>query len=131
MKTPIVIAPSRLRERAAPTTGHGNEGVGNGQDAPPPGHDNNQNDGPGTEPGNPGNAHHGNPNAGVGRQWAPGMLSSWDLLEGLLQFQLDGYDPESESYEAQTARLLGNEALSLDDQIERQRRAFDSSRHVA
>ncbi|MHB0986531.1 MAG: putative Ig domain-containing protein [Sulfuricella sp.] len=34
--------------------GHGNEGVGNGQDAPPPGHDSNWNDGPGTSPGNPG-----------------------------------------------------------------------------
>ena len=28
--------------------GKGNEGVGNGQDAPPPGHDTNHNDGPGT-----------------------------------------------------------------------------------
>ena len=35
---------------------HGNEGLGNGEDAPPPGHDENQNDGPGTGPGNPGNA---------------------------------------------------------------------------
>ena len=34
--------------------GHGNEGVGNGPDAPPPGHDTNHNDGPGTGPGNPG-----------------------------------------------------------------------------
>lgn len=34
----------------------GNEGVGNGEDAPPPGHDTNQNDGPGTAPGNPGHA---------------------------------------------------------------------------
>jgi len=33
---------------------HGNEGVGNGQDAPPPGHDSNWNDGPGTSPGHPG-----------------------------------------------------------------------------
>ncbi|HSI53212.1 MAG TPA: VCBS domain-containing protein [Ramlibacter sp.] len=32
----------------------GNEGVGNGEDAPPPGHDTNQNDGPGTAPGSPG-----------------------------------------------------------------------------
>jgi VCBS repeat-containing protein len=36
---------------------HGNEGVGNGEDAPPPGHDTNQNDGPGTGPGNPGGKH--------------------------------------------------------------------------
>jgi Ca2+-binding RTX toxin-like protein len=34
--------------------GHGNEGVGNGQDTPPPGHDYNWNDGPGTLPGYPG-----------------------------------------------------------------------------
>lgn len=34
--------------------GKGNEGVGNGEDAPPPGHDTNQNDGPGTSPGHPG-----------------------------------------------------------------------------
>ncbi|MFZ5659601.1 MAG: putative Ig domain-containing protein [Pseudomonadota bacterium] len=32
----------------------GNEGVGNGQDAPPPGHDFNHNDGPSTSPGQPG-----------------------------------------------------------------------------
>lgn len=32
----------------------GNEGLGNGQDAPPPGHDTNQNDYVGTSPGNPG-----------------------------------------------------------------------------
>lgn len=34
--------------------GHGNEGVGNGWDNPPPGHDWNHNDGPGTSPGHPG-----------------------------------------------------------------------------
>jgi VCBS repeat-containing protein len=33
---------------------HGNEGIGNGADAPPPGHDQNYNDGPGTSPGTPG-----------------------------------------------------------------------------
>ena len=32
----------------------GNQGVGNGEDPPPPGHDTNLNDGPGTGPGNPG-----------------------------------------------------------------------------
>lgn len=32
----------------------GNQGVGNGEDPPPPGHDDNFNDGPGTGPGNPG-----------------------------------------------------------------------------
>ncbi|QOL49084.1 beta strand repeat-containing protein [Massilia litorea] len=35
---------------------HGNEGLGNGEDAAPAGHDTNQNDGPGTSPGNPGSA---------------------------------------------------------------------------
>ena len=35
---------------------HGNEGLGNGEDAPPAGHDVNQNDGPGTSPGTPGSA---------------------------------------------------------------------------
>lgn len=38
-----------------PTAAKGNEGVGNGQDAPPPGHAVNHNDGPGTAPGQPGN----------------------------------------------------------------------------
>ncbi len=38
-----------------PTAPQGNKGVGNGQDAPPPGHAVNQNDGAGTAPGNPGN----------------------------------------------------------------------------
>jgi len=41
---------------------HGNQGVGNGHDAPPAGHDHNFNDGPGTSPGNPGarrNKQHG------------------------------------------------------------------------
>ena len=33
---------------------HGNQGLGNGQDAPPPGHSTNWNDGPGTYPGSPG-----------------------------------------------------------------------------
>jgi hypothetical protein len=32
----------------------GNEGVGNGEDPPPPGHDRNSNDGPGASPGDPG-----------------------------------------------------------------------------
>jgi trimeric autotransporter adhesin len=38
----------------------GNEGVGNGEDPPPPGHDSNQNDGSGASPGHPGSqgGHH-------------------------------------------------------------------------
>ena len=42
---------------------HGNEGVGNGEDAAPGGHDSNQNDGPGTGPGNPGSK--GGKNLGI------------------------------------------------------------------
>lgn len=38
-----------------PVASKGNEGVGNGCDAPPPGHSTNINDGAGTGPGNPGN----------------------------------------------------------------------------
>lgn len=45
----------------------GNEGVGNGQDAPPPGHSTNQNDGPGTGPGRPGNKHHNGKNVPLDR----------------------------------------------------------------
>jgi hypothetical protein len=41
------------------TVGHGNEGPGNGEDAPPPGHHSNHNDGPGASPGHPG-SHDGN-----------------------------------------------------------------------
>jgi VCBS repeat-containing protein len=40
--------------RITMTSGCGNEGVGNGEDPPPPGHDDNYNDGPGTGPGTPG-----------------------------------------------------------------------------
>ncbi len=36
------------------TVSRGNEGLGNGEDAPPPGHDRNFNDGAGTSPGHPG-----------------------------------------------------------------------------
>lgn len=35
----------------------GNEGLGNGYDGPPPGHDTNYNDFEGTSPGNPGHRH--------------------------------------------------------------------------
>jgi len=43
----------------APTATKGNEGVGNGADAPPPGHGANINDGAGTSPGQPGRKHGG------------------------------------------------------------------------
>jgi VCBS repeat-containing protein len=42
-----------------PTASKGNEGVGNGADAPPPGHGGNINDGTGTSPGQPGRKHGG------------------------------------------------------------------------
>jgi len=42
-----------------PTVAKGNEGVGNGADAPPPGHGANINDGAGTSPGQPGRKHGG------------------------------------------------------------------------
>ena len=48
---------------ASSTGGKGNEGLGNGQDAPPPGHSYNWNDGPGTSPGNPGRQGGGKPSA--------------------------------------------------------------------
>ncbi|WP_096696135.1 VCBS domain-containing protein [Polaromonas sp. AER18D-145] len=55
--------------------GKGNEGVGNGEDPPPPGHDTNWNDGPGTSPGKPGRR-------GGGKRTStstdPGTLSSAD-----------------------------------------------------
>ncbi|HZW24918.1 MAG TPA: putative Ig domain-containing protein [Gallionella sp.] len=40
------------------TVGRGNEGVGNGEDAPPPGHDENSNDGASASPGHPGSSGH-------------------------------------------------------------------------
>ena len=43
-----------LQATVSGTCGKGNEGVGNGEDPPPPGHDTNWNDGPGTSPGHPG-----------------------------------------------------------------------------
>jgi VCBS repeat-containing protein len=52
---------------------HGNEGVGNGEDAPPAGHDTNQNDGPGTSPGNPGNK------PGTGSSTGSGGLTVIDI----------------------------------------------------
>ena len=44
----------------------GNEGVGNGEDPPPPGHDDNYNDGPGTSPGNPGSKNGSSGHGGSG-----------------------------------------------------------------
>jgi len=50
----IVVKPEGV---LSPTRGHGNNGVGNGQDPQPPGNPP-INDGPGTGPGNPGNRQH-------------------------------------------------------------------------
>lgn len=52
-------------------SGKGNEGVGNGEDPPPPGHDDNWNDGPGTGPGHPGQGHGGSTQWGGGNGCAP------------------------------------------------------------
>ena len=41
-------------DQTCPPAQHGNEGLGNGEDPPPPGHDTNRNDGEGTSPGHPG-----------------------------------------------------------------------------
>src|SRR5262249_49980505 len=49
----VVVKPNGT---VSPTRGHGNNGVGNGIDPPPPGNPP-VNDGPGTGPGNPGNRH--------------------------------------------------------------------------
>lgn len=47
--------------------GYGNEGVGNGRDAPPSGHVHNWNDGPGTSPGYPGSKNEGHSKHGNGK----------------------------------------------------------------
>ena len=47
----------KLRFGSKTVVPKGNAGVGNGPDAPPPGHDTNLNDGPGTSPGHPGGRH--------------------------------------------------------------------------
>ena len=54
------------------SSGKGNEGVGNGEDPPPPGHDTNYNDGPGTSPGNPGNG-----NGNGGNSYASDIVSEY------------------------------------------------------
>jgi hypothetical protein len=49
----VTEAPADDADKGKPEA-KGNEGVGNGEDPPPPGHDVNQNDGAGTGPGSPG-----------------------------------------------------------------------------
>jgi len=88
------------------TSGHGNEGVGNGQDDPPPGHDYNQNDGPGTGPGNPGSQ--GGAMAGDRGSDDNGSQCVVDLV---IENANEGYD----TVYASTDYTLGNnvEALAL------------------
>jgi len=63
----------------------GNEGVGNGEDPAPPGHGDNQNDGPGTGPGDPGSAG-GNVGGSTGG-------SAWSLVPDTVVEAADGgYD---------------------------------------
>jgi len=61
LKKTAYIAPAVLTMSVIPSIAaagsvrtKGNEGLGNGYDAPPPGHDTNCNDYGGTSPGNPG-----------------------------------------------------------------------------
>lgn len=58
---PVIVTMTAIPSFASAGSGqrrrHGNEGVGNGYDDPPPGHDQNYNDGDGTSPGNPGHHH--------------------------------------------------------------------------
>ncbi len=90
---------------------HGNEGVGNGEDAPPPGHDVNNNDGPGTGPGDPGNAHHGNPNASAGRsvQDISGFVDPWAMVDALTAFHVQhrGAEDGGDDNHASRMALLG------------------------
>jgi VCBS repeat-containing protein len=68
-------------------SGHGNEGVGNGEDPPPPGHDYNQNDGPGTSPGNPGSSPYNGSSQGGSDCSGPGCVA--DLV---VEKANEGYD---------------------------------------
>jgi len=68
----------------------GNAGVGNGQDAPPPGHTHNHNDGPGTGPGNPGSK--GGNKGGIGGGKEDAALN--DFLDS---FQADAQTAEGPS----------------------------------
>lgn len=65
-----------------PAASKGNEGVGNGADAPPPGHSANINDGAGTGPGNPGN---------------PGNPGSKGKQDDLLERFLDGFKADAKA----------------------------------
>ena len=56
---PVILTLTAIPSFASSGSGwnrprRGNEGVGNGEDPPPPGHSTNYNDYPGTGPGNPG-----------------------------------------------------------------------------
>jgi hypothetical protein len=71
---------------------HGNEGVGNGVDAPPPGHAYSFNDGAGTSPGNPG-AHGGNgyrPSTGPDRADIHAAVPASRLVGSLTQAHGNG-----------------------------------------
>jgi Ca2+-binding RTX toxin-like protein len=78
--------------------GKGNEGLGNGEDPPPPGHDDNYNDGPGTSPGNPGNGgsgyvKSGHSNANRGRDDDDCEDSSNNCVsDAVVEYLNQGYD---------------------------------------
>jgi hypothetical protein len=75
--------------------GHGNEGVGNGHDAPPPGHDYNHNDGDGSSPGHPGSqgGRHDDPDNGHGRKDDDKVGHSIDKLLSHCFDTADAYQP--------------------------------------
>lgn len=96
--------------------GKGNEGVGNGEDPPPPGHDYNWNDGPGTSPGHPGSkkGQGGGGSHGGGGWHGGGGASASDLVVELFD---QGWDTvySSVSYvlpqHVEALRLQGSAAL--------------------
>jgi len=75
----------------------GNSGVGNGIDPPPPGHPNNENDQPGSQPGSPANKG-GNPDPGADPQMAG---PAWGFLGTLGWGDVDldpgAYDPRGDT----------------------------------
>ncbi len=107
----------------ADKAGKGNEGLGNGQDAPPPGHDTNWNDGPGTSPGNPGRRGGGHVSNGNGKLaaefWdgATALVStaSFVLPANLNILVLNGTGAISGTGNALDNWLLGNVSNNLLD----------------
>jgi VCBS repeat-containing protein len=91
--------------------GKGNEGLGNGEDPPPPGHDFNWNDGPGTSPGNPGSqpgtggsgSNPPSPTAAVGDTVIELADQGWDTVSASVSYVLPQH--------VEAVRLQGKGAL--------------------